>query len=194
MDVFTQQAIDRGYITEDQITNRKSGMDRLSDWAWGPDYKPEQFQFDPGQWGTGEAGQRMQGLLEQQAAGRGPSLGRGMMQEGLQQAIKNQRAQTAGMMGTNPALAAKLGGQQGAEMTRQTMRDVGQVGMQEQMMAQQALQQWLQQQRQAQMQLQMAQSGQLGMQQQMMNQQAMQDQGAMGTIANIGGTVLGAMF
>ncbi len=142
----------------------------------------------------GEAGQRMQGLLEQQAAGRGPSLGRGMMQEGLQQAIKNQRAQTAGMMGTNPALAAKLGGQQGAEMTRQTMRDVGQVGMQEQMMAQQALQQWLQQQRQAQMQLQMAQSGQLGMQQQMMNQQAMQDQGAMGTIANIGGTVLGAMF
>jgi hypothetical protein len=95
----------------------------------------------------------MLAMLQQQARGEGPSLGRGMMQQGLQQAIKNQRAQAAGMMGTNPALAQKLSGQQAGQMTAQTMRDVGQVGLQEQMGAQQALQAWIQQERAAQMEL-----------------------------------------
>ena len=67
------------------------------------------FEFDPSQFGMGEAGANMQQLLEAQSRGEGSSLGRGIMQQGLEQAIKNQRSQTAGMMGTNPALAAKLG-------------------------------------------------------------------------------------
>ncbi len=99
----------------------------------------------------GVPGENMRRLLEQQARGEGPSLGRGMMQEGLQQTIKNQRSQAASMMGTNPALAQKLSGEQAAGMTQDVMRDVGQVGLQEQMQAQQALQAWLQQERLAQM-------------------------------------------
>lgn len=174
--------------------NPRSGFETMGDWMWGKDYDPKQFQFDPAAFGTGAAGQRMQQMLAAQASGLGPSLGRGIMQQGLEQSIKNQRAQTAGMMGTNPALAAKLGGQQGAAMTAESQRMAGQMGIQEQMMAQQALQQWLQQERQAQMQLQFGQAGQMDLYNQLMMQQAMGDRGAMGTLANITGSVLGAMF
>ena len=97
------------------------------------------------------------------------------------------RAQAAGSMGMNPALAQKLSGEQAGAMTAQTQRDVGQVGLQEQMQAQQALQQWLQQQRQAQMQLEMAKAGQHGMQQQMLANQAAGDQGMFGSLMNVGG-------
>ena len=122
---------------------------------WGSQgQKPWQIDPNSKAYGTGVPGQNMQAMLEQQARGEGPSLGRGMMQEGLAaKSIKNQRAQASGMMGTNPALAMKLSGQQAGEATAQNLRDVGQVGLQEQMQAQQALQQWIQQERAAQMML-----------------------------------------
>jgi hypothetical protein len=120
-------------------------------WFGSKGQKPWQTTPRMGAYGTGTAGANMQQLLQQQARGEGPSLGRGMMEQGLQQAIKNQRAQAAGMMGTNPALAQKLSGEQAGQMTAQNLRDVGQVGLQEQMQAQQALQNWIQQERAAQM-------------------------------------------
>ena len=154
---------------------------------WGSQgQKPWQIDPNSKAYGTGVPGQNMQSMLEQQARGEGPSLGRGMMQEGLQQSIKNQRAQASGMMGTNPALAMKLSGQQAGAATAQNLRDVGQVGLQEQMQAQQALQQWIQQERAAQMML----------DQQRMNQRNLYQQRLMGwdpATQGIGGDVMGAL-
>ncbi|MHA2064271.1 MAG: hypothetical protein ACXABY_07820, partial [Candidatus Thorarchaeota archaeon] len=164
----------------------------LGDWLFGKDYTPKAYDFDPGAFGTGAGGQRMQQMLEQQAAGQGPSLGRGIMQQGLQQAIKNQRAQAAGAMGMNPALAQKLSGEQAGAMTAETQRQAGQVGLQEQMAAQSALQNWLQQERAAQMQLEMAKAQQFGMLEQMKAQQAAQDQGWFGPLMGMGAGILGA--
>jgi hypothetical protein len=159
---------------------------------FGKTYDPKQFQFDPSAFSTGRGGRQLQAWLEQRARGGGPSLAQGVMQRGLEQAIKNQRAQTAGMMGTNPALAAKLGGEQGAGMMQAGMREAGMVGLQEQAQAQAALAQWLQQERQAQMQQQAMQAGQHNLYQQMMMQQAAQDQGLFGPLMNLGGSMLGA--
>jgi hypothetical protein len=133
----------------------------------------------------------MLNLLQMQAAGKGPSLGRGMMQQGLQQAIKNQRAQAAGMMGTNPALAQKLSGQQAGAMTAQSMRDVGQVGLQEQMGAQQALQAWLQQERAAQMAYEQQRLMQEGMYQQRLMGWDPATSGIFGDIAGVAGDIFG---
>jgi hypothetical protein len=160
-------------------------------WFGSQGQKPWQIDPRAGAYGTGTQGANMLAMLQQQARGEGPSLGRGMMQQGLQQAIKNQRAQAAGMMGTNPALAQKLSGQQAGAMTAQSMRDVGQVGLQEQMGAQQALQAWLQQERAAQMAYEQQRLMQEGMYQQRLMGWDPATSGIFGDVAGMVGTGLG---
>ena len=158
---------------------------------FGKTQNPWQIGVTPGAYGTGTGGANMQSMLEAQSRGEGPSLGRGIMQQGLGQAVKNQNAQAASMMGTNPALAAKLSGQQAGEMTAQSNRDAAQVGLQEQMQAQAALQQWIQQERAAQMQLDMQRRMEQSRYQDRMLQQAQGDQGIFGDVMGLGGTALG---
>ena len=56
---------------------------------WGdPGQKPWQIDPNASAYGTGTGGANMQRMLEMQARGEGPSLGQGMMQQGLQQSIR----------------------------------------------------------------------------------------------------------
>lgn len=119
-------------------------------WFGGQGQRPWQIDPNARAYGTGAAGQSMQELLQKQARGEGPSLGRGLIQEGLRQAISNQQAQAAGMSGINPALAMKLTGERAGAMTSDAQRQAAQVGLQEQMGAQQALRDWIQRERDAQ--------------------------------------------
>jgi len=158
---------------------------------FGKEYNPQQYNVNEAAYGTGAAGQRMQDLLESQARGEGPSLGRSVMQQGLEQAIKNQRAQAAGMMGTNPALAMKLSGEQAGAATAQNLKQAGMVGMQEQRQAQAALQDWIQQQRAAQIQLEQQKAFQNNLYQQQLMQQAANNQGIFSDVAGMLGSGLG---
>lgn len=77
--------------------------------------------------------------LQQQAAGRGPSVAGLQMQQGLDQAIAAQQAQAASARGMSPALAQRMAAQQGAAMQQGSVNQAAQMRAQEQLAAQQSL-------------------------------------------------------
>lgn len=87
------------------------------------------------------AGQtQLMGQLQDQAAGRGPSLAGSQYQEAAERNIASQMGAAAAMGGRNAGLAQRQLAAQAAAQGQQTARDVSNIRMQEQMAARQQLQ------------------------------------------------------
>lgn len=86
------------------------------------------------------AGQtQLMGQLQDQAAGRGPSLAASQYQEAAEKNIASQMGASAAMGGRNAGLAQRQLATQAAAQGQQTARDVSNIRMQEQMQARQQL-------------------------------------------------------
>lgn len=88
-------------------------------------------------------------VLRAQAAGQGPSLAQSQYDRNTQQAIRQQNSQAASMRGINPALAARLSGQNIAGIQQDAAANSAAIRAQEQMAAQSQLGQLVGQGRQA---------------------------------------------
>lgn len=95
-----------------------------------------QDQLAPGIGSGMDAQMGLLQALQQQAAGGGPNPAQLMLQQATDQNVANQASLMAGQAGLNPALAARMVGQQGANIQQQAAGQGALMGAQQQLNAQ----------------------------------------------------------
>jgi len=137
-------------------SKERSGWDIVSDWAWGKDATPPEFDFQYLQGGYGPGmggpGQEVSEQMRRAMLGQAPSAAQLQMQDALGRATSGAQAMSVSNPSVSAGLAQRNAMNQAAQMGGQVARDTGILRAQEMAGARGQMADWLAQQKQFEMQ------------------------------------------